>query len=126
MCFGSLNDVVLNWIPAVDASHEDTDDDMLDLVDSSESEAEDDGYLDDLGGKVIVDDEGRRARRVICSNGTVRSNYMCESCGRRQTCCSKTFVLCCDDVFDEDVIRLVHPGNAGCDGVFFHFFRCVC
>ena len=67
----SSNEVVLNWIPEVDASGEDTDADMLDLVDISESEAEDDGYLDDLGGKTIVDDEGRRTHRVICSHGAV-------------------------------------------------------
>ena len=66
----------------------------------------------------IVNSEGRRTHQVICSNGTVRSNYACESCGRRQTCSSKTFVPCCDDAFDEDVIHLVHPGSAGCDGAF--------
>ena len=79
----------MNWIPEVDASDENTDDDMLDVVDSSESEAEDDGYLDDLGGKIIVDDQGRLTHRVIRSNGTVISNYMCESCGGRQACCSR-------------------------------------
>ena len=118
VCLGSSSDVVLNWIPDVDVSDEDTEDDMLDLVDSSESEVEDDGYLGDFGGKVIVDDEGRRAHRVICSSWTVRANYECGSRGRRQTCCSETFVPCCDDDFDEDIIHLVHPGNAGCD-VFF-------
>ena len=118
LCLGSSNEVVFNWIPEVDASNEDTDDDMLDLVHSSESEAEDDGYLDDLGSKTIVHDEGRLTHRVICSHGTVRSNYMCGSCGKWQTCCSKTFVPCCDDAFCEDVIHFVHPGNAVCDGAF--------
>ena len=103
---------MLNWIPGVDASNEDTEDDMLDLMDSSESEVEDDGYLDDFGGKAIVDDEGRRNHRIICSNGTVRANYECVSCGKRQTCCSNTFLPCCDDAFDEDAVHLVHPGNA--------------
>ena len=116
-CPGGSSDVVLNWIAEVDASGEDTEDDMLDLVDSSDSEVEDGGYLDDLGGKIIVDDAGRRTHGVLCSNGAVRANYECRSCGRSQTCCSKTFVPCCD-AFDEDVIHLVHPGNAGCDGAF--------
>ena len=108
---------MFNWIPEVDASDEDTEDDMLDLVDSNESEAEDDGFLDDLGGKIIVDDDGRRSHRVVCSIGTVRANHACGSCGRRQTCFSNTFVPCCDGAFDEDVIHLVHPGNAGCAGI---------
>ena len=37
MCIASSNEAVVNWIPEVDASDDDTDDDMLDLVDSSES-----------------------------------------------------------------------------------------
>ena len=65
---------MLNWIPEVEGSDEDTEDDMLDLVDSSESEVEDDGNLNHLGGTVIVDDEGRRTHRIICSIGTVRAN----------------------------------------------------
>ena len=117
-CLGSLSDVVLNSIPEVDASDEGTDDDMLDLADSTESEAGDDGYLDNLNGKIIADDEGMPTHRLICSNGTVRSSYKCGSCGSRQTCCSKTFVPCFDDAFDEDVIHLLHPGNAGCGGAF--------
>ena len=112
LCLGISNDVVL------EGHDSDDDSDMQGLVDSSDSEVEEDGYLDDLGGKMIFDDEGERTNQVICSNGTLRSNYACESCGRRQTCCSKTFVPCCDDAFDEDVIRLVHPDSAGCDGAF--------
>ena len=125
MRLGGSSDVVLNWIAEVDASDEDTEDDMLDLVDSSDSEVEDDGYLVDLGGKIIVDDEGRRTHRVICSNWTVRSNYECGSGGRRQMCCSKTVVLCCDDVSDEDVIHLVMRAMQGVSALLI-FFRCVC
>ena len=58
-----------------------TEDDMKGLVDSSGSEDKDDGYLDELRGKPIVDGEGRRIHRVICSNGSPKSNYECGSCG---------------------------------------------
>ena len=71
--------MLLNCISEVDSSDEDTEDDVLDLVDRSGSEVEDYGNLDDLGGKIMVDDEGRRTHRVICSNGTVISNYECGS-----------------------------------------------
>ena len=117
-CLGISNELVLNWIPEVDASDDDSDDASDDDSDTQGNEVGADSYLDDRGGKVIVNDKGERTHRVICSNGTLKSNYACESCGRRQTCCSKTFVPCCDNAFDEDVIHLVHPGSAGCDGAF--------
>ena len=69
MCLGSSNDVVLNRIPEVDASDEDTGDDMLDLVDSSESEAEDNGYLNDFSVKITVDDEGKRPIELFAITG---------------------------------------------------------
>ena len=72
LCPGISNELVL------DGHDSDNDSDMQALVDSSDSEVEEDGCLDDLGGKMIVDDEGKRTHRVICSNGSVRSNYACK------------------------------------------------
>ena len=75
MCLGGSSDVALNRTPEVDASDENTEDDNLDLVDSSDSEVEVGGYLDHLGGNIIVNHRCRRTHRLICSNGTVISNY---------------------------------------------------
>ena len=61
---------LINWIPEVDASDSETEVDMKGLPDSCDSEDDDEGYLGGHGGKSVVDAEGKRIHRIICSNGS--------------------------------------------------------